>query len=103
MEEACRLCREEPKYMLGKKLQIYMIRSSTDVRHVKQHKRELMESLSPEERKIYDEEVADLKLGRMVKDEVKRQVKRNRFAFFMRIFRKKMHFYQEKRNPRVIN
>ena len=78
MEEACRLCREEPKYMLGKKLQIYMIRSSTDVRHVKQHKRELIESLSPEELKIYEEEVADMKLGKMVKEEVKRQTRRSK-------------------------
>lgn len=94
MEEACRLCREDPKYSLGKKIQIYMIRSTTDVRHVKKHKHELMDSLTEEELEIYREEVQPLKMGKMVKDEVKRQAGRNRFAFFMRVFRKKMHFYQ---------
>jgi len=76
MEEACRLCREDPHYSLGKKLQIYMIRGTTDVRHKKQHLQELMDSLSPEEEKIYREEVQPMKMGKMVKDEMKARMKR---------------------------
>lgn len=76
MEEACRLCREDPKYSLGKKIQIYMIRSTTDVRHVKKHKHELMDSLTEEEMEIYREEVQPLKMGKMVKDEMKSRVKK---------------------------
>lgn len=76
MEEACRLCREDPHYSLGKKLQIYMIRGTTDVRHKKKHLQELMDSLSPEEEKIYREEVQPLKMGKMVKDEMKSRMKR---------------------------
>lgn len=75
IEEACRLCREDPKYSLGRKIQIYMIRSTTDIRHRKMHKQELMDSLSDEELRIYDDEVADLNMGKMVKEELKRRMK----------------------------
>ena len=73
IEEACRLCREDPKYSLGVKLQKYMIRSTTDIRHIRMHKRELMDSLSDEELKIYNEEVKDMNMKKMVKDEFKRR------------------------------
>lgn len=72
-DEAKALCDTDPKYSLGRKMQIYMIRASLDPRHMKQHKREMLALLSDEERKIYDEEVVPLKMGKMVKDEVKRQ------------------------------
>ena len=72
IEEACRLCREDPKYSLGRKIQIYMIRSGTDVIHVKQHKREFIDSLTPEEKKIYRDEVQPLNMGQMVRKEGKK-------------------------------
>ena len=72
MEEACRLCREDPKYSLGKKLQIYMIRSTTDIRHKKQHLKEFKASLSPEEDKIYREEVQPMNMRQMVWNEGKK-------------------------------
>lgn len=75
MEECCRLCHEDPKYSLGVKLQKYMIRSTTDIRHRKMHKQELMDSLSDEELRIYDDEVAGLNMGKMVKEELKRRMK----------------------------
>lgn len=75
MEEACRLCREDPHYSLGKKLQLYMIRATADVRHKKKHLQDLMDSLSPEEEKIYREEVQPMKMGKMVKDEMKARMK----------------------------
>ena len=37
---------------------------------------EELKALSEEELKIYEEEVADMKLGKMVKEEVKRQARR---------------------------
>lgn len=77
MEEACRLCREDPQYSLGKKIQIYMIRSTADVRHVKQHKREFMDSLSPEELRIYREEVQPMNMRQMVWREGKKYQKGN--------------------------
>lgn len=78
MEECCRLCREDPKYSLGKKLQIYMIRSSMDVIHSKRHASEFFGSLTDEERRIYDEEVAGMNLSKMFKKEVKKQTKKTR-------------------------
>lgn len=75
MEEACRLCREDPQYSLGRKIQIFMIRSSTDIRHKKQHLHEFRDSLTPEEDKIYREEVQPMKMTKMVKDEMKARMK----------------------------
>lgn len=66
MEECCRLCHEDPQYSLGVKLQKYMIRSTLDIRHTKMHKKELMDSLSDEELRIYNEEVKDLSMKKMV-------------------------------------
>lgn len=73
IEECCRLCREDPQYSLGVKLQKYMIRSTTDLRHIRMHKRELMDSLSDEELRIYNDEVKDLSMKKMVWDEFKRR------------------------------
>lgn len=73
MEECCRLCEEDPQYSLGIKLQKFMIRSTMDLRHKKMHKKELMDSLSDEELKIYNEEVKDLNMRKMVKEEFKRR------------------------------
>lgn len=77
IEEACRLCREDPKYSLGRKLQIYMIRSSTDVIHVKRYKREFKDSLTPEEKEIYRDEVQPLNMGQMVRREARKYRKGN--------------------------
>lgn len=73
IEEVCRLCREDPQYSLGVKLQKYMIRSTTDIRHIRMHKRELMDSLSDEELQIYNDEVKDLSMKKLVWDEFKRR------------------------------
>lgn len=77
IEEACRLCREDPKYSLGKKIQIYMIRSTTDVIHVKQHKREFIDSLTPEEKRIYRDEVQPMNMRQMVWREARKYRKGN--------------------------
>ena len=69
--DAVYLCQHEPKYTLGVKIQIYMVDAAIDVLHKKKYLKILMDSLTPEEKKIYDEEVAGLNLTKMVKDAVK--------------------------------
>lgn len=75
LEEMMRMCIEEPKYSLAVKLQRYMVDSSLQPTKMKKLKKEFIESLTPEERKIYDEEVVGMDMHGMVKKAVKEQVK----------------------------
>jgi hypothetical protein len=76
VEEAIEMCDTIPQYSLGRKLQIYMVRSSMDLRHKKEHLREFMANLTPEEREIYERDVKNMNLGKMVKEECRRATKR---------------------------
>lgn len=74
-DEAIWMCNNDPKYSLGRKLQIYMVRMSFDPRHMKQHKKEMLSLLTSEEMEIYQNEVQGMNIGKMVKEEFKRQRK----------------------------
>ena len=74
-DEAVFLCQTEPKYMLGLKMQRYMIRAVADPRHANKHRDEMLATLSPEEMKLYDEEIKGLNMTKMVNQAVKDKVK----------------------------
>lgn len=71
-EECLELCKTDPKYSLGVKLQIYMVDAALDVRHKKKHLKYLQQSLTPEEKEIYENEVVPMKMGNIIRAAVKK-------------------------------
>ena len=76
--EAVYLCQTEPKYMLGVKMQRYMVRAVSDPRHAAKHREEMLSTLSPEEMEIYENEVQGINMTKLVKQAVKEKVKGKR-------------------------
>lgn len=83
-EEICEKCETDPQYSFAIKLQRYMIRSSTDLRHIKMHKREFVDSLTDEEIP-YFEKTQKMGLKGMIRKEVKRQSKNARYTLPFRV------------------
>lgn len=65
---------EDPVYSLGWKMQKYILESvSGGGLKMKEKKRAFLDSLTPEEAELYNDEVAGMPMRKMFKDELKKQ------------------------------